>query len=305
MSSRNKIYEALDENSRGDVEKYFHHLCTMIEKNSGTHEYNITSADCYNNNAPFKENQFTRFSLTNNMDIIDISKGFITMRVNVDVQFLYDNLQATDATTGLDSTIFFIGFRNSLNLLSVYQVYSNNMLTAIKNTKAHQTLGISYMCKAKEEICGRPNMYSPHDKVLDMDPTVAGVYIKLPPYADRNAKQVVTIDLAMQIDDIPEFSGFSLFPQFLCKNLELEIATNLQQCMVWCQIPVSKAIENIGSELVPTVNEGLIDTRFYACGDYNNDCYIGYNVEGGSSSGAGAGSTKTHNKQRMTIQVSN
>ena len=117
MSSRNKIYEALDENSRGDVEKYFHHLCTMIEKNSGVHEYNITSADCYNNNAPFKENQFTRFSLTNNMDIIDISKGFIAMRVNVDVQFLYDNLQATASTTGLDSSIFFIGFRNSLKSL--------------------------------------------------------------------------------------------------------------------------------------------------------------------------------------------
>ena len=91
MSSRNKIYECLDENSRGDVEKYFHHLCTMIEENSGTHEFTITSADCYNNNAPFKENQFTRFNLTNSMDIIDISKGFITMRVNVDVQFLYDN----------------------------------------------------------------------------------------------------------------------------------------------------------------------------------------------------------------------
>ena len=124
MSSRNKIYEALDENSRGDVEKYFHHLCTMIEKNSGTHEYNITSADCYNNNAPFKENQFTRFSLTNNMDIIDISKGFITMRVNVDVQFLYDNLQATASTTGLDSSIFFIGFSYSHGVINfLFSIY--------------------------------------------------------------------------------------------------------------------------------------------------------------------------------------
>ena len=92
MSSRNKIYQALDENSRGDVSRYFHHLCTMLEENSGTHEYNITSSDCYNNNAPFKADQFTRFNLTNSMDIVDISKGFITMRVNVDVQFLYDNL---------------------------------------------------------------------------------------------------------------------------------------------------------------------------------------------------------------------
>ena len=295
MSSRNKIYQALDENSRGDVSRYFHHLCTMLEENSGTHEYNITSSDCYNNNAPFKADQFTRFNLTNSMDIVDISKGFITMRVNVDVQFLYDNLQATDATSGLDSSIFFVGFRSANNLISVYQVYSNNMLTAIKNTKAHQILGVSNMCKAKEEVIGRPYMYSPHHKVLDMDPTVAGTYIKLPPFTDRNAKQVITLDLCFEVDSIPELSGFSLYPQFLCKNLELEIATNLQQCMVWCQIPVSKALENIGASFVPTLNENLIDSTFYACGDYNDNCYIGYN-NGGSH---------THNKTRMTINVSN
>lgn len=297
MSSRNTVYQALDNHLRGDVEKYFHHLTTMMpEENSGVHDFTITSSDCYNNNAPFKENQFTRFNLTNNMDIIDISKGFITMRVNVDVQFVYDNLQSTASTTGLDSTIFWVGFKNALNLISVYQVHHNNMLTSIKNTKAHQTLGIAYMCKAKEETVGRPYMYSPHHKILDMDTTVCGTYIKLPPFNDRNAKQVITLEMCFQVDDIPEFSGFSLYPQFLCKNLELEISTNLQQCMCWCQIPVSKAIENIGSDLVPTVNEGLIDTTIYACGDFNDNCYIGYNA---------TTNNKTHNKQRMTIQVSN
>ena len=310
MTSRSRIYEALDENSRGDVEKYFHHLCTMIEENSGIHEFNITSVDCYNNNAPFKQDQFTRFDLTNSMDIIDISKGFITMRVNVDVQFLFEDLGAHNLDSkGLPACIYFVGFRSAMNIISVYQVYSQNQLTALKNTKAHQTLGISYMCKAKEEIIGRPYMFSPHSKVMEMDPTVCGTYITLPPYTDRNTKQVITLELVIQVDDIPEFNSFTYWPQFLCKSLQLELATNLNQCMVWCQIPIQKAIENceIGND--PRFDEadyeqiisnpfvkstGYLDSTFHACGDFY-DCLVGYTSY----------DTVPFNLTRMTIQVSN
>ena len=280
MTSRHRITEALNETSMADCEKVFHHLCTgLIEKNSGINDFKIVSSDCYNNNAPFKADQFTRFRITDtSMDIVDISKGFITMTVNVDVQFLYDNLQATqESTTGMESTVFFIGFKSASHIINVYNVYSNGRLKACKQTKAKHEQAIVYMSKAKEEKIARPGMYSPHEKVLEMSDCVAGAYIKLPPFNDRNTKQVVTMDLVMQIDDLTCLNAFSYYPRFLTGELELEVSMNLINNMVWCQIPLSTAIENTDPDSSSTLvhYNSYMDTRFHQCGDYAT-CYIPY-----------------------------
>ena len=279
MTSRHRIYEALDENSVGDVEKVFQNITTLIERNSGVNDFKIVSSDCYNNNAPFKSDQFTRFRITDSsMDIIDISKGFITMTVNIDIQFLFDNLDATEESAQyLNSCVFFIGFKSASHIVNVYNVYSNGRLTACKNTKAKFEQAIVYNCKAKEEKYARPGMYTPHEKVLEMSNCVAGCYVKIPEFVDRNTKQVVTMDLVMQIDDLCPLSAFSLYPRFLTGELEVEMSMNLIQNMVFCQIPIAVAMENSDSTMTNAAvyYNGELDSRFHACGDYAT-CYIPY-----------------------------
>ena len=52
MATRHRIDEALTSERMGDVEKYFQSLTTMIDANSGVHDFKLLTADCSNVNAP-------------------------------------------------------------------------------------------------------------------------------------------------------------------------------------------------------------------------------------------------------------
>ena len=84
---------------------YFNELSNIIETNSGTHDCKMISHDCNNTAVPVHGGQFTRFKLTDQaMDIVDISKGFIKMKVEMDVNFDYkeanQNNQSNANNTG-------------------------------------------------------------------------------------------------------------------------------------------------------------------------------------------------------------
>ena len=225
MATRHRIDNALRNIPMGDVEKYFSQLNNVIETNSGTHDCKMISHDCNNTAVPVHGGQFTRFKLTDQaMDIVDVSKGYIMMKLEMDVQFEVDTSKVSGSLsdpTGY-SPIYFIGFKSSSHIIEIYNVYSNGVLTACKQTKARHEQAITYNSKAKEERVGRPGMYTTHDKVREMSECVCGAYIKAPKYADRNQTQTITFDVIIQVDDLLPFSAFEYFPRFLCGDLELE-----------------------------------------------------------------------------------
>ena len=290
MATRHRIDEALTSQRMGDVEKYFQSLTTMIDANSGLHDFKLLTTDCSNVNAPFKADQFTTFKLTDpSMDIIDMSKGFIQMKCDIDINFLFKNLP--DGVADSDNrgfTAFFIGFKSGAHIINNYNVFSNGRMTACKNTKSRYEQMITYSCKAKEERAGRPGMYSPHEKVREMDECVCGTYVFLPTVADKNTTQTVSFDVIIQIDDLLPFSAMSYFPRFINKELELQVSCNLLQNMVFCQVPFKSVVEHkfnatqfygVTQSLIsfPT---SLMDGRFTQCGDYAH-CLLGYDSGSG------------------------
>ena len=89
MASRHRIAETINESSMGDVEKYFDQLSSMIDSNSGVNDFKIISSDCHAQSAPLYADSFTKFNLTETaMDIVDLSKGYINMQVELDVNTL-------------------------------------------------------------------------------------------------------------------------------------------------------------------------------------------------------------------------
>ena len=266
MATINRVNEALTNERMGDVEKYFASVSNLIDANSGVNDFRMISSDCYNSSCPVSAQQFTFFHLTDpSCDIVDISKGFITMDLSMDVQFMYKNVK-TDAvhTSGEDSCKFFIGFKSAAHVIDVYNIYSNGRLTNCKQTKAKHEQSIVYNEKAKEEKAGRPGMYSPHKKVLEMSNCVCGTYINLPKLADKDAKQNITMQIVLQVDDLLPLSVLKYYPRFLTGELDLQLSCNLIQNMVWCKIP----FENISSKNITKDNSVMEDCRFHQCGDY-------------------------------------
>ena len=187
MATRHRIDNALTNIQTGDVEKYFNELSNIIETNSGTHDCKMISHDCNNTAVPVHGGQFTRFKLTDQaMDIVDMSKGYIMMKLEIDVNF--DVQIPTNWTSTVDTVnyqpIYFIGFKSASHIVEIYNVYSNGVLTSCKQTKARHEQAITYNSKAKEERVGRPGMYTTHEKVREMSDCVCGAYIKAPKYAE-------------------------------------------------------------------------------------------------------------------------
>ena len=116
MATRHRIDNALKTITMGDVEKYFSELSNIVENNSGTHDCKIISHDCYNTAAPVHSNQFTRFKLTDQaMDIVDLSKGYISATLEMDVMISssngnYERTSSSSAKEAAFKQFFFIGF---------------------------------------------------------------------------------------------------------------------------------------------------------------------------------------------------
>lgn len=294
MSSRHRIDQALTSVPMGDVEKYFAHISNIIETNSGTNDCKMISHDCNNTAVPVHGGQFTRFKLTDQaMDIVDISKGYIMMKLEMDVNFDVDTTAmgaAQDPETY--KPVYFIGFKSGSHIVEIYNVYSNGVLTACKQTKARHEQAITYSSKAKEERVGRPGMYTTHEKVREMSDCVCGAYISAPEYAKRNESIPITFDIVVQVDDLLPFSAFEYFPRFMVGDLELELSASLYQNMVWCPVPQSYVQVNTNLPTTYSPNtysaimstEKLSDLRFTQCGDYADTISPYRRVSGGDES---------------------
>ena len=317
MATRHKIDNAIRNVPMGDVEKYFHEVSNMIETNSGVHDCKIISHDCQNTSVPIRGGQFTRFRLTDQaMDIVDLSKGYIAMKLQMDVQFLYKQLKKTyNYRNRFYETYFFVGFKSGAHIIDVYNVYSNGVLTNCKQTKSRHEQFITYTSKAKEERAGRPGMYSVHKNVMEQSDCVCGAYIKLPSYDKMNEKMTITFEVIIQVDDLLPFSAMEYYPRFLTGDLELELSPTIVQNMVFCQLPItthwksedchynsfSSRLDHVNAHAHAAYLETSMDTRFHQCGDYIEDAIVSWMDSGDDVEG----SITAANTEELTIIPSN
>lgn len=297
MATRHRIDNALTNIQTGDVEKYFSQISNIIETNSGVHDCKIISHDCDNTSAPFRAGQFTKFKLTDTaMDIVDLSKGYISMDVEIDVNFDWNYTDMYKSKGGafekyspeqgfyqLIKPIYFIGFKSGAHIIEVYNIYSNGVLTNCKQTHAKEEQAITYLSKSKEERSGRPGMYTTHKAVQEMSDCICGVYLR-PPTGDKvNEAIKVKFSIIIQIDDLLPFSAMEYFPRFMLGDLELQISTQITQNMVFCQLPLDTCVKmneasgnlsftsssEYGLQALATIlGERKADLRFTQCGDY-------------------------------------
>lgn len=279
MSTAHLISNAIYPYPMGDVEKYFQAMSTVVEENSGVNDYRMITHASYGISTPISANQTTKFLITDSsLDIIDMTQCYIKLTIDFDFAFKTRKLSANEAVTGNktydgNANWFFIGFKSGSHLINNYSVYSNGRLTACKQTKSKHEQTIVFNCKSKEQKAGRPGMYSVPKNVLKMRNCVCGVYVQLPndigATGESSNNYVHDLEVLIQIDDLLPFSAMEYFPRFACGNLEIEMSFNLDNNMVFCQIPLEEVMRNqtygstkpeLHNEFISSEREGLTET---------------------------------------------
>lgn len=262
--AQTKIIRALDPRETGDVIKFFETFDGILEKNSGVHDCKCLTNDAFDPPCPQPRGQYTKLKVTDDaVHITNIDKSFISARVSFDLKLDFENPEDDILNVSVfneqwrNSLMIFVGFKSAIHCIDAYRIYSNMKKTACEQTEALYENTVTYFLKPQQEICCRPNTYSPWENVAEGSRNVCGVYISLADYgkmksnkgdgdnslAFENASLTVEFDLNIPFDDFLPFSGMTMFPNCLFGNLVLEIKQTIQNNLVFCQVPFETALK--------------------------------------------------------------
>lgn len=315
MSTRQLIDNIVCDYPMGDVEDYFEHMNTVSQLNSGNNSYHMATHVAHTAPAPLADGrQQTHFYLTDSsMDIVDISKGLISLKIKVDCEFRLGNQETELIGKTLYETYyrncayFFVGFKSGSHIIKHYSIKTYGQNNDCDQRLALQEQTIMYNCKAESERASRPGLYSPHDEVMKMSDCVCGCYIQQPILTGMTTKMApLEFEVLIQVDDLAPLTGFKLYPQCICNELQLAIQCDIQKNMVFCPIPIDVVFEkrmfteavDLNKEFIAQFADGtgdndkpsLISTfaynttairntqnmytdfRFTQCGDYAKAC---------------------------------
>jgi hypothetical protein len=123
------LYDVLD----GSVSSYFTRLAGVLQRNESVNgQYQTTISSCYSGNTPVKVPGFCRVCISSNgPNLVDLANSFITMELDYTMKLNTALTAPTDAaSTPIDksnvkSRYLFVGFKNSLEALSEYDLYVN------------------------------------------------------------------------------------------------------------------------------------------------------------------------------------
>ena len=252
MSTRQRIDGIINTYPSGDVEDYFSHMNNLMQLNSGNNSYHMATHVSFASPAPLKNGTAqTKFMITDSgMDIVDISKGLIALRVKMDLEFRIGNNESNLIGAKLyesyyrNCCYFFIGFKSGSHIIKHYSIVSKGGNNDCDQSLSLPEQTIVYNCKSASERAARPGLYSPHEEVMKMSDCVCGAYIQQPVIVGQTTKiPGVEFEVLIQLDDLLPLSGMTLYPQFICDYLELHLNCELQKNMVFCPIPVETVFQ--------------------------------------------------------------
>lgn len=260
--AQSKIIRALDPRETGDVMKFFETFDGILEKNSGIHDCKCLTNDSFDPPCPQPRGMYTKVKVTDDaIHITNIDKSFISARVSFDLNFNFDltgnepYVKTSHYGKWGNCLMLFVGFKSAIHCIDAYRIHSNGRKTACEQTEALWENSVTYFLKPQQEVCSRPNTYSPWENVAEGSRNVCGVYIPLKNNiafgASANGKAkagfnlktlTIEFDINIPFDDFLPFSGMTMFPNCLFGNLVLELKQTIQNNLVFCQVPFETAL---------------------------------------------------------------
>ena len=259
--AQSKIIRALDPRETGDVMKFFETFDGILEKNSGIHDCKCLTTDSYNPPCPVTK-AYTTIKMTDEaVHITNIDKSFISARVQATLSFNLSDDECSsekgDVQTVLNSLVLFVGFKSAIHTIDAYRIYVNGKKTACEQTEALWENAVTYFLKPQQEVCCRPNTYSPWENVAQASRNVCGTYIPLNKYVTledfdsdgagwsnvtfKIPQITIEFDINIPFDDFLPLSGMTMFPNCLFGNITMELKHTIQNNMVFCQVPFDAA----------------------------------------------------------------
>jgi hypothetical protein len=221
------LYDVLE----GSVSSYFQRLPGVLQRNESVNgQYQTVVSSCYGGNTPVKIPGFTRVCIsTNGTTIVDMSNSFITMELKYKLR-LNGSLGAGSETVSGHRTIF-VGFKNSLEALSRYDIYVNaNKIYSqawVGPESYVYNLGTGQVLRERN-----PYVYTCSKNVQKMSNDVCGVYFTLSDGVLENGQEFdVTIPVKINLHQILMFSSIQYLPSFTGR-WEIELYPNWNNLVV-------------------------------------------------------------------------
>jgi hypothetical protein len=236
------LYDVLE----GSVSSYFSRLAGVLQRNESVNgEYKTTVSPSYGGNTPVAIPNFTRVCIsTNGSTIVDLANSFITMELEYKLQFT-KKIDAPAHTVGADTRVLFVGFKNSLEALSRYEIYVNSTKIHGQSWVGHESF--IYNAGLAQSIRERnPYVYTTWKNAQAMSHDVCGVYIKLDKEYDPFKPTTVTIPVKINLHQILMLSSVRYLPSF-CGRWEIELYPNWNNLIV---LPIP--LENTTNPLIET-----------------------------------------------------
>lgn len=233
--SQLRIAKTLNAEDCGDLREYFKTFDKTIKKNSGIHDNKCLVMDCLEPQCPFGADTYVKLKMTDeSIDVTNIDKSWINMRISFNLNI--KSIISYNNNTPCSDQCLFVGFKSSNQIISGYRILNKNMKTGCEQPDAIYESTTTYFLKPEQEINGRPNVYSTWKAAFGCDEFVCGTYIDIPHDAPLSSTSFnCEFDLNIPFDDILALSGFTMYPNYLFGNLQIEIKTAIERSLVICQ----------------------------------------------------------------------
>jgi hypothetical protein len=239
------LYDALE----GSVTGYFTRLAGVLQRNESVNGlYKTTVTSSYGANTPFKIPSFGRVCIsTNGAAVVDMANSFITMKLHFRLKFgvAMDSKPggagAGAYTTIPEARVLFIGWKNSLEAVSRYDIYVDSSKIYSQTWVGEESF--IFNAGMSESVRRRnPWSFTSWENVRNMDPAVCGVYVTLSDN-DIAAGDAFEVDIPIKIN-LHQFlvlSSVKYLPSF-CGRWEIELYPSWENLVV-APVPLDTVIE--------------------------------------------------------------
>jgi hypothetical protein len=243
------LYDVLE----GTVSSYFARLAGVLQRNESVNgQYQTTVSSCYGGNTPVAIPNFTRVCFsTNGATVVDLANTYITMELEYKLKLKAGLAKGENGTDVAGNRCIFVGFKNSLEALSRYDIYVNSNKLYSQSWVGQESFiynaGIAQTMRERN-----PYVYTSYKNASRMSPDVCGTYISFDSAnaIDAGTEITVTIPVKINLHQILLLSSVRYLPSF-CGRWEIELYPNWSNLVILpCPSPARLAGPQVSTSFV-------------------------------------------------------
>ena len=247
----------------------------MIQKNSGVRDNKFTQSDSYNLLCHIRPDGETWIDMTTSqLDIVNIDKSFIQIRLTMNVQLQTTTTSAYSYDVVNSNYCYvFVGLKSGIQVFDQYTIFCNGNVTGCDQNRTIYENFVSMTQKPYDETKSRRNMYTTFENTWNYSKDVCGYYVRLSLLKSGTASYPsvpISFDVVVQYDDFLPLQFIQLYPNFVLGALTMKIRQRIRHSLVWCMVDpnkvISKDFNNASSQFSNMTNPS--ERRFSAVGDY-------------------------------------